>query len=671
MEKNKLKLDMLPFGGDYCPEQWSEEIWQKDIEYMHQIGVNTVTINVHSWIVNQPSEDIIDFSFLDKIVSLLSKANIKIIMATSTTCAPAWLYQKDSGTLKTDIQGRKQKHGVREHFCPTSKNYREAVEKMVKALAKHYKNEQNIFLWHLNNEFAGFCYCESCEKHFRQWLKKKYKTIENLNQQWCSVMWGRKYTSFEDIYAPTELNEVYVDAMGPGTTIDSLPTEAIEYSRFMSDMHKELLELEATCIKDIIPNAVCTNNFQFRGRFDYHRMATPLDIVSYDCYPNKREDAYEYDFNLDIARNLQNQDQPFLIMEMTPNHGSWSFVCSAKRPGEVGRIAMDCIAHGANSSLYFQIRRTPAGFEKFHGAMISHCGHLDTRIAKELTSYSNDLKKIPLSIQTQSLNPEVAIIHDWDEKLGVEIPCTVRKLINYSAEVKHYYRYFHDNNYNIDVISLNQDFNKYKLIVAPMITMIREEYAKKLEEFVSLGGTLVLTYLSGYTNECDYMYLGGQPGPLRKVAGLWIEEIDGLADDECNTMVMSDNTELKCSYMCDVIRTETAETLATYKDYFYKGQPCLTKNKFGKGSCYYIGSKLDKPSLDILFNRIIQELKLKPIMTTPDKVYATQRGNLTFVINHSDDEKQIELAKPMHEILSDLTEKKFYLKPQGYLVLEN
>ena len=51
-----LNLDSFLFGGDYSPEQWSPDVWDKDIELMQLLGVNAVTLNVHSWIFDEPSE---------------------------------------------------------------------------------------------------------------------------------------------------------------------------------------------------------------------------------------------------------------------------------------------------------------------------------------------------------------------------------------------------------------------------------------------------------------------------------------------------------------------------------------------------------------------------------------------------------------------------------------
>lgn len=663
-----LQLKNYPFGGDYSPEQWPEELQEEDIRLMQELGVNTVTINVHSWIFDEPEEGVYDFSWLDKVMVRLKRARIAVIMATGTTATPAWLYQKDHGILKTDIKGRALKHGVRERFCPTSPTYVNAIEKLVTALASHYKDEKNILLWHLNNELSGFCYCGHCEEEFRIWLEGKYGTIRALNEAWCTAMWGRYYTSFDDIMAPTELNELYENVNGEGFDLDSLPTEAIEYARFMSEKHAELFDLESKCIKEYIPDAVCTNNFQFRDRFNYHRIARSLDVIALDIYPNRGDPSYEAAFNLDSARNFIEQDKPFFIMEMTPNHASWAKCCAAKRPGELGKIAMDNIAHGANSALYFQIRRTPAGFEKFHGAMISHAGHLDTRIARELKALGKDLAKLPPDLQHEGLSAKVAVIHDWDEKLGVEIPCTVQKMIDYSAEVKHYYRYFHDHNINVDVISLDQEFSRYRLVVAPMVCMVREEYAQRLVKFVEDGGVLVLTYYSGYTNECDYMYLGGQPGPFRKIAGLWVEEIDGVRPEDDNHMVFPDGSTCGAGWMCDVIRTEGANVLARYGDGYYKDTPCLTENTYGKGLCIYIGAKPDQAGTDRILGMAVDKAGVSSVFSAPGLVRATVRGPYLFLINHGDIEETIDLHEELTNILTGEKERSCVLAANGYAV---
>lgn len=65
------KFKRILFGGDYNPNQWPEEIWKEDMTYFKEAHINSATINVFSWAKIQPSENVYDFSQLDKIVDML------------------------------------------------------------------------------------------------------------------------------------------------------------------------------------------------------------------------------------------------------------------------------------------------------------------------------------------------------------------------------------------------------------------------------------------------------------------------------------------------------------------------------------------------------------------------------------------------------------------------
>ena len=66
----------IAFGGDYNPDQWSEDIWDDDIRLMKQAGVNTVALAIFSWDRIQPTEDRWDFGWLDRIIDKLDPTGI-------------------------------------------------------------------------------------------------------------------------------------------------------------------------------------------------------------------------------------------------------------------------------------------------------------------------------------------------------------------------------------------------------------------------------------------------------------------------------------------------------------------------------------------------------------------------------------------------------------------
>ena len=140
-----------------------------------------------------------------------------------------------------------------------------------------------------------------------------------------------------------------------------------------------------------------------------------------------------------------------------------------------------------------------------------------------------------------------------------------------------HYRPLWSNGINVDVIGEDSALDPYKLVIAPMLYLLRPGVAQRFEQFVQRGGTLIATYLSGIVNESDLCFLSGFPGPLRKLMGIRVEETDTLYDEEHVAVVPSRGNDAGLSkiysarHYCDLLHAEGAQVLATYGGEFYKG----------------------------------------------------------------------------------------------------
>lgn len=83
--------------------------------------------------------------------------------------------------------------------------------------------------------------------------------------------------------------------------------------------------------------------------------------------------------------------------------------------------------------------------------------------------------------------------------------------------------------------------------------------------------------MSGIVGQSDNVHLGGYPGPLRKMAGVWVEEIDALAPEQRNKIRFADGTEEECRLVCDLMHLEGAEEIAQYESDFYAGMTAVAK----------------------------------------------------------------------------------------------
>lgn len=274
------KFKRILFGGDYNPNQWPKEVWKQDMAYFKDAHINSATINVFSWAKIQPSENEYNFTELDEIVDMLSNENYDIVMATSTAALPAWMVKKYPETMSTDYEGLQHKFGVRHNFCPNSLVYQKYAKSLATELAKRYSGNKNISVWHINNEYGGYCYCDNCQKQFRVWLKDKYKTLDAVNAAWNTEFWGHTFYDWDEIVVPNKLSE---EPWGGMTSFAGISTD---YRRFYSDSMLNCYKLERDAVKAIIPDALVTTNLMgtFKG-LDYFKWAKEMDIVSWDNYP--------------------------------------------------------------------------------------------------------------------------------------------------------------------------------------------------------------------------------------------------------------------------------------------------------------------------------------------------------------------------------------------------
>lgn len=193
------------------------------------------------------------------------------------------------------------------------------------------------------------------------------------------------------------------------------------------------------------------------------------------------------------------------------------------------------------------------------------------------------------------------------------------------------------------------------MVIAPMLYMCKNGFDTKVREYVKAGGVFVATTFSGYVEDHDLVVLGGYPGKLRDILGIWVEELDALPPDEQNHFIYKDR-EYPARILCDVIHTEGAKAQASFEDDYYAGYPALTKNTYGKGCAYYVGTlSNDDFYSDYLWN-ICTEHGIKPVLECDEDVEVTERssekGRYLFVLNHSNEEKQITSPGSVTDIMN-------------------
>lgn len=595
-------------GGDYNPEQWLNklDILEKDIELFKKAKINTVTLGVFSWSTIEPEEGIFHLEWLEKIINHLYDNGISTILATPSAARPKWMSDKYPEVLRTSQDRIRNIFGGRHNHCYTSPVYREKVAKINKKLAEKFASNPAVILWHISNEFGGECHCELCQSAFRDWLRHQYTDIKELNEKWCTTFWSHTYQSFEQIESPSSIGEVGVHGLN------------LAWRRFVTYQTVDFAKAEIEALKEAGARGPFTTNLMYNFKdINYDYMASEMDIVSWDSYPtwHKTDDiliANDTGFQHDYMRSLKHQ--PFLLMESCPTSTDWQGVSKLKKPGLLQAASLQAIAHGSDSVLYFQMRQSRGSSEKFHGAVINHYGGDDTRVFKEVTKVGTDLEKLH-EVSKTTTKCETAVVYDVENRWALEDSQGPRnKGMHYYDLVMKSYRALKRQGLNVDVISAAQELKNYKLVIVPMMYMLRDGFASRLENFVASGGCALMSYWSGVVDENDYCFIGGTPHDLQKVFGIRSLEIDGLYTDESNYF-RADSGEFKgkeyqCKHLCELIQNNTADVLMQYGSDFYEGYPAVTRNKYKDGMAYYIAADVEEKFYNELYSKLVKDLRL-------------------------------------------------------------
>lgn len=656
MEQMTTKIHALLHGGDYNPDQWLHypDILTRDVELMKAAGCNAMSIGIFAWATLEPEEGKYNFAWLDQVINHLYANGIYTVLATPSAARPAWMAEKYPEVLRVNADNRRILFSARHNHCYSSPIYRDKVRAINTALAERYAHHPAVIMWHISNEYGGACYCDLCKENFRKWLQKKYGTLEALNHAWWSYFWSKNFMSWDQINPPMDNGEHDLQGL------------ILDWKRFVTDMTVDFMKAEVEPLKKINPDLpVTTNMMGFYDGLNYFKFKDVCDVISWDNYPDWHRDddtelAIDTAMTHDLMRSIK-PGHPFLMMESCPGAVNWKEYAKVKRPGMHELSSLQAVARGSDSVQYFQWRKGRGGSEKFHGAVVGHIGSDDTREFRQVAALGARMKGLS-RLTGSPFESKAALIVDTENRWAIDaLQGLIKKDKGFLKEVRKHYAPLFRAGVNTDLIDEESDFSRYKLLVAPMLYMLRAGVAEKLKAYVENGGTLVMTYWSGIVNDTDLCYLGGFPGDgLDKLCGVAQEEIDTLYPQDSNrasvvsapeTAGFAESYEIK-DYQ-EVIHPTTAKVLAYYQNDYTAGMPAFTVNHCGKGKVYYIAAAFEEDFYTALYGNLIRENGLRSLdVELPTGVYMSERmceDNVACYIlqNYNTEDKTISLPREM------------------------
>lgn len=668
MDKS-IKMDKLTLGVCYYPEHWPENLWEDDLLRMRDHGIEVIRIAEFAWSKFEPREGEFTFEFFDRFLDLACKNGMKVIFGTPTATPPAWLTHKYPEVLNAREDGTLYRHGMRRHYNYNSPIYRELTARIVEKIADHYCPHPAIIGWQIDNELnceTDVFYSESDHIAFREYLKKKFGTLDALNEAMGTVFWNQTYTSWEEVHLTR-----------PTIHKANNPHLTMEEKRFISHSTISYCKLQADIIRKYLPEGRFITTNGIFDHLDSHEMTdTALDFITYDNYPNFAFDTWsepkkpgnlndrKWSWSLARARSISPN---FGIMEQQSGAGGWDFRMKqpAPKPGQMRLWTLQAIAHGADFISYFRWRTCWIGTEIYwHG--LNDYSNLPNRRLAELKTVKEDFGKIS-GIVGSKYKARVAFIKDYDNEWDGEQDQWHGPLDRFSDDG--WFAAAQRTHTPIDFVYLRnfearrttlEDLAAYDLLVYPHATILTEETANLLKDYVAQGGKLIMGARTGYKDHYGRCPMRPMPGFASELCGVRVVDYTHLSPGDDAEYAVWDGEEIDAPVFNDILEPiGAAQTLATFKGNYYDGACALVANPLGKGTAYYFGAGFSEKAAEAFLRKLGFAHPYKDLVELPaeaELAIRTKDGTgYLFILNYMPHPLKMDVRKPMTDLLTGKT----------------
>ena len=657
-----FQWDELSLGVCYYPEHWDKSLWREDLRRMKAAGIGTVRIAEFAWSIFEPEEGVFSFDFFDSFLDLAESEGMKVIFGTPTATPPAWLTEKYPEVLNCRKDGVLFRHGMRRHYNYNSGTLHRLASRIVERLAEHYAKRPCIVGWQIDNELnceIREFYSESDTLAFREYLKEKYGTLDALNEAWGTVFWNQTYSGWEQVYVP---RATIYDMCNPHVVLD--------FTRFISESAIRFCKMQSDILRRYIkPGDFITTNGMF-ANLDNHKMAdTCLDVYTYDSYPNfaycmKEDPRHSRTLNdRKWSRNLtevRSVCPHFGIMEQQSGANGWNarLDAPAPKPGQLMLWAMQSVMHGADFVSFFRWRTATKGTEMYWHGILDY-DNRDNRKLAEVKAFHARTQAISEVAGAEFVAP-FALVRDYDNIFDAQLDVWHGRVADSSeTEIFVVSQLTHT---PMDVVYLLEGIEarellKYKVLIYPHAEILAEKACVVLEEYVRMGGCLIIGARTGQkdTNgQCVMMPMPGLLGGLTQTA---VKEFTlvGPADDA----VTADwnGAEIEAGVFNDILEPVGADArvLASYHDNgvgpYYTGAAAVIETKVGQGRVLHFGGTFTRDNVKAFLDYAGVLEPFADSVRAPEacEIALRRKGgqDYLFVLNYDSAAQEISLGRNM------------------------
>ncbi len=641
----KIEAQELYVGANYHPhdEKNAGKI-RSDIQLMKAAGFTVVRLGHLAWDSYEPSEGQFDLGWFDKVMDMMHEAGIKVILDIAVHPAPIWLHEKFPSIDVVNATGNRLYPNHRYMDDAGDPNYQRYALRYTDVLTKRYAKHPALLAFGVDNESGDgpISYSETVRMRFKEWLRKKYGTLEGLNKAWATQRWSRRLNSFEEVGLPTEGQK------------NGAPEKILDFRTFVSSEVNGFLLAVLDKVNANAPGVLTNTNAWYYSPLKYIDWAE----IAYSGRMT-REGCGFYPGN-SLATNWGVMNAAFGIsriqFESTDPFWCSEFTTMTAVPNSIRKSAYATLMYGNQMICGWTWQSMWSGEEQYLEGMLDWDG-VQNRKYDEYKKIASEFKKIEKYFPYKP-RPEVGMAFSFPSQMASSsFP------EQHESQLQACWNLFYWRNMDANVVEISRSSLNYKLLLVPGVTVMDEKTASKIREFVKNGGTVIMTSNSALVDSSGQVFRTTHPGRLGDVFGIRIGSYEETEAYNEISRKSYNGKKLELTYKgkpvdtesarFDVIEPKGAEVTGSITS-LDKDYPIITSNKYGKGRAVYVGLPADGNVLNPLLDELIAELGIKKGPDVPPGVMARQIDkNHYLYLNVTGESKEIQLKGKSTSLLFD------------------
>ncbi len=683
------------FGASYYHEYQPYERLSEDMRLMREAHFSVIRVGESTWSSYEPRPGEISFAALRRVVDAAADVGLKIIVGTPTYAIPAWMARLHPEVMSVDREGHTRAYGGRQTADFTSPTYLFYAERIIRAMAIEFGQDDAVIAFQLDNEIGAF---ELVNQHlfqrFKQELLDHFGSVDEINRRWGLTYWSHRLFEIDDLWGPQ------------GNTN---PSYALEWERFQARLASEFL----TWQRDLVRPLIGANKEIFHDTVsgwgsrwsDPRAIAESLDKTATNIYVGMQEaltfpeapvgvrglapsthpeplGAWQSLWKADTAYAQRGPSgSRFFVTEAQAGGASRSSCQVPAYPGQLRMLAHIFASRGAELLTYWHWHTLHYGCETYWGGVLGH--DLEpNRVYRELAELGLELGQLAPELDGIEPTSDVAILHDRDSLEALRFMPPLPQSGSSLPDPSSYDRIFSrlyigalKARLQCRVVFADSDWTKEPVLIVPALYIASDALLERLAAHARDGNHVIVTFRSGYANTDSVVRATRAPGPLRPAAGVSYQE--SATPPNPLALVVSPqgsagkigplnsapqlSPEAYAEAWVDYLEPESATPLWSYTHPVMGAYPALCTNEVGRGRMTWLGTLPDADSCAALLDWAIHERGEQAASATwgelPEHVRVTSaarkgRGRLWFIGNHSLDPVTVSLPREMIDLVT-------------------